>query len=158
MEPHILDHNLRMQPYAFLAFLYTTIELVRATVKDNEHGVWLGFCFDNVFYHNNFTNNTEQVCIDSYGYANFWNETYPIGGNFWSDFGNQYPLVEDLYSGEYPQSEPDSDGIWDGPYEIDGDNIDYYPIVPEFPSQIIIPLFMTVALLAVIVHRRKHTR
>jgi len=57
----------------------------------------------------------------------------------------------------YPQSEPDSDCIWDGPYEIDGDNIDYYPIVPEFPSQIIIPLLI-VTLLAVTVHRRKHTR
>ena len=125
-------------------------------IEQNEYGVWLGFCSNNTFYNNNFTDNSAQVYIDSPGYPNFWNETYPIGGNYWSDFKDEYPLVEDDYSGEYPQSEPDSDNIWDGPYEIDGDNIDYYPVVPEFTSLITLPLFMVATALAVIIYRRKH--
>ena len=43
--------------------------------------------------------------------------------------------------------------MWDAPYEIDADNIDHYPIVPEFPSFLILPLFMIATLLAVIVYR-----
>jgi parallel beta-helix repeat protein len=126
-------------------------------IEQNEYGVWLGFCSNNRFYHNNFTDNSAQVHIDSPGYPNFWNETYPIGGNYWSDFKDVYPLVEDSQSGEYPQSEPSGDGIWDGPYEINEDNIDYYPIVPEFPSLLILPLFLIATLLAVILYKRKHS-
>lgn len=86
---------------------------------------------------------------------NFWNKTYPISGNYWSDFKDVCPLVEDSYNGEYPQSELGGNGVWDGPYEIDEGNIDYYPIVPEFPSFLILPLFMLSTLLAAIVYRRK---
>lgn len=131
--------------------------LYENSIKQNEYGVWLGFCSNNTFYHNNFTDNSAQVYIDSSGYPNFWNETYPIGGNYWSDFKDEYPLAEDLFSGEYPQSEPDSDSIWDGSYEIDGGNIDYYPVVPEFSSLIILPLFMIATVLAVITYRKKST-
>ena len=66
--------------------------------------------------------------------------------------------MEDNYSGEYPQNDPNSDNIWDGPYEIDGDNIDYYPVVPEFSSLIILPLFIIATALATITYRKKSTR
>jgi parallel beta-helix repeat protein len=124
----------------------------------NEYGVWLGPCSNNTFYHNNFTDNTEQAHINSFGYANFWNETYPTGGNFWSDYEDQYPGAEDVRGGPN-QDQPDlgGDGFWDTPYEIDGDNIDNLPIIPEFPSLLILPLFISVSLLAVASKSKEET-
>jgi hypothetical protein len=84
--------------------------------------------------------------------SNFWNESYYSGGgNYWSKFSDL-----DRFSGPL-QDQPGSDGIWDHPYNIDGKNTDYYPVVPEFPSFLILPLFMMATLLAVIVYRKKHT-
>jgi parallel beta-helix repeat protein len=125
----------------------------------NEYGVWLGPCYNNTFYHNNFTDNTEQAHIDSFGYANFWNETYPTGGNSWSDYEDQYPEAEDVYDGpNQDQPDPDGDGFWDTPYEIDGNNIDHLPIIPEFPSLLILPLLACITLVAVIAKRKGEHR
>ena len=124
-------------------------------LMQNEYGAWLGPCSNNTFYHNNFTDNTEQAYIDSSGYTNFWNETYATGGNYWSDYEDQYPLAEDVYDGpNQDQPDPDGDGFWDTPYEIDGDNIDHLPIIPEYPSLLIVPLFMCLTFIAVAVKRK----
>lgn len=79
---------------------------------------------------------------------------YPSGGNYWSD-----------YSGVDEKSGPNqdlsgSDGIGDTPYVIDENNTDHYPlinfyVIPEFPSFLILPLFMMATLLAVIACKRK---
>ena len=128
-------------------------------VARNEYGVWLGPCSDNTFYHNNFTDNTEQAHIDTAGYSNFWNETYPTGGNYWSDYETQYPGAEDVYSGpNQDQLDPHGDGFWDTPYEIDGNNIDNLPIIPEFPSVLTLHLFMMATLLAAIVYGRRRPK
>ena len=113
-------------------------------------GIYLAGSSGNLIYHNNFVNNLDQVA--SYESANSWNDSYSSGGNYWSDYTDV-----DEKSGPN-QDQQGSDGIWDHPYVIDENNIDHYPIVPEFPSFLILPLFMTITLLAVIVHRRKHTR
>jgi len=103
--------------------------------------------FDNAIYHNNFIGNTQQVLIATSGQANFWDDGYPSGGNYWSDCEDRYPNAEEI----------DDSGIWDTPYVIDENNQDNYPLVPEFPSFLILPLFMTATLLAVVVYRRKHS-
>jgi len=60
---------------------------------------------------------------------NFWDDGYPSGGNYWSDYKGT-----DLYSGPY-QNETGSDGIGDTPYVIYGDNVDHYPLMnPWGPS------------------------
>jgi len=122
----------------------------------NYGGVGLYESSNNTFYGNNFTDNYFHVKIDI-GTTNInnWDNGYPDGGNYWDDFEDRYPHVEDIYSGQY-QNETGSDGFWDSSYTINTDNIDHYPIVPEFPSFIILPLFMIATLLAVIVCRRKH--
>jgi parallel beta-helix repeat protein len=65
-------------------------------------------CQDNVFYGNHFADNSNQT----YDYTgnNVWNATYPIGGNYWSDYSGP-----DLYSGP-GQNESGSDGVGDTPY------------------------------------------
>ncbi|MFO8109494.1 MAG: NosD domain-containing protein [Thermoplasmata archaeon] len=56
--------------------------------------------------------------------TNTWNSSYPIGGNYWSDYNGS-----DVYSGP-DQDLPGSDGIGDTPYEIPGgDNVDHYPLL-----------------------------
>jgi len=89
--------------------------------------------------------NTQQVYTCNL--TNVWDDGYPSGGNYWSDYEERYPNATEI----------DGTGIWDTPYVIDENNEDNYPIVPEFPSLIILPLFMITTLLAVIIYRRKHS-
>jgi hypothetical protein len=68
--------------------------------------------YNNFIYNNNFIDNYLQASDCG---SNFWNGSYLDGGNYWSD-----------YSGV----DNDNDGYGDSPYYIlDGDNIDYYPLI-----------------------------
>jgi parallel beta-helix repeat protein len=90
-------------------------------IADNNHGIYLSGTGSNMFFHNNFVGNTQQVvCYDS---TNLWDDGYPSGGNYWSDYNGT-----DLFSGEY-QSESGCDGIGDTPYAIDANNTDNYPLM-----------------------------
>lgn len=53
---------------------------------------------------------------------NIWNDEYPSGGNYWSDY-----LGKDERKG-LNQGQLGDDGIGDTPYFIDTGNVDYYPI------------------------------
>jgi len=128
--------------------------IVNNTIANNKIlGIELSSSEDNTIYHNNFVGNLKHVVVNR---PNTWDDGYPSGGNYWSDFEERYPTVEDVYSGPN-QDELGSDGFWDRPYEIDENNEDNYPIVPEFSSTISLPLFMIATLLALIAYKRKHT-
>jgi len=75
----------------------------------------------NVIYHNNFLDNTCQVTC--YSTPNMWDDDYPSGGNYWSDYAGV-----DLHNGPC-QNETGSDGIGDTPYIIDENNQDNYPLI-----------------------------
>ncbi|UCD13535.1 MAG: right-handed parallel beta-helix repeat-containing protein [Thermoplasmatales archaeon] len=68
-------------------------------------------CIDNLFYHNNFIDNNRNAYDEC---DNLWDNGYPSGGNYWDD---------------YTGVDNDSDGIGDTPYNISGDNKDYYPLM-----------------------------
>ncbi len=87
---------------------------------ETTYGVWLGTSSNNKFYHNNFIDNGRQAYFDA-GYANVWDDGYPSGGNFWSDYSGA-----DSYSGPY-QNQTGSDGIGDWPYLMAPGNRDNYP-------------------------------
>jgi len=71
--------------------------------------------------------------LQAYDYGeNFWDNGYPSGGNYWSDYTDV-----DLYSGSY-QNETGSDGIWDHPYIIDQSNNDNYPLVYQWIGHVVI--------------------
>ena len=78
---------------------------------------------NNIIYHNNFINNRLQVQIHDELYNNIWDDGYPSGGNYWSDYTDV-----DLYSGPN-QDQPSSDGIGDTAYVIDANNTDHYPLM-----------------------------
>jgi parallel beta-helix repeat protein len=79
----------------------------------------------NIIYHNSFLNNVVQVYI-SMAAANTWDDGYPSGGNYWSDY-----IGADQFSGPN-QDQPGTDGIGDTPYVIcSPDHIDRYPLTPH---------------------------
>jgi parallel beta-helix repeat protein len=80
----------------------------------------------NTFYHNNFIG-YEYSLVQSDGSPNTWDNHYPSGGNYWSDYSSA-----DNYSGSY-QNETGSDGIGDVALEIDQYNRDNYPLMSPWP-------------------------
>lgn len=99
------------------------ISVSRNTLIRNHWGVWLSYSSDNRFHHNNFIANDQQVRIYTYGNGNVWDDGYPGGGNYWSDYTGF-----DEKNGP-DQDQPGSDGIGDTPYTIDPDNQDRYPLM-----------------------------
>jgi parallel beta-helix repeat protein len=115
------------------------------------YGIWLQSSSNNTIYHNSFEDNTNQVRYD--GFPNNWDNGYPSGGNYWSDYQKRYPSA----------TENDSSGIWNTAYVINANNTDRYPlmntpVISEFQPFLILPLFIIPTLLAVIVYRRKRER
>jgi len=92
--------------------------------SNNYCGIRLHGSSDNIIYHNNFINNTKQV--STYNSTNVWDDGYPSGGNYWSDYAGV-----DLFSGPY-QNETGSDGIGDVGYTVDENNQDSYPLMGMF--------------------------
>jgi len=92
---------------------------------DNYYGIYLYNSSSNTFYHNNFIDNINNVY--NYQSNNTWDDGYPSGGNYWSDYTGV-----DVKSGP-DQDEPGSDGIGDTPYTIDANNKDRYPLMNPWP-------------------------
>ena len=55
-------------------------------------------------------------------YTNTWDNGYPSGGNYWSNYTDV-----DLYTGPH-QNITGRDGIWDHPHVVDANNQDKYPL------------------------------
>jgi parallel beta-helix repeat protein len=112
--------------------------------KNAVNGIYLYYSQNNTFFHNNFISNTNQV-YDVGAPSNIWDGG--VEGNYWSNYENRYPDA----------TERDGSGIWNTPYVLDGNNQDNYPLVnaiPEFPSWIILPLFIVATLLIIICKQR----
>ncbi|TET90893.1 MAG: DUF1416 domain-containing protein [Methanomassiliicoccales archaeon] len=77
--------------------------------------------------HNNFMNNTYQA-LDDLGSENSWDDGYPSGGNYWSNYTGV-----DQKSGPN-QDQPGSDGIGDTPFIIDTNSQDNYPLMTPIGS------------------------
>ena len=94
-------------------------------IANNGRGIRLSESSSNRFCHNNFIDNTKHVYDLSwddpklFNSVNSWDDGYPSGGNYWSDYEVRYPDAEEL----------DGSGIWDTPYEIDENNQDNYPLM-----------------------------
>lgn len=98
--------------------------IVRNSLTANsQSGIYAFASSGNHIYRNNM-NNTKQVL--TYNSVNTWNDSYPSGGNYWSDYTGT-----DLYSGLY-QNETGSEGIGDMPYIIDTNNQDNYPLMNPY--------------------------
>jgi parallel beta-helix repeat protein len=89
--------------------------IVGNNVASNYNGILVGYYSDdNAIYHNNFLHNTVQVVHITSGCVNVWDNGYPSGGNFWSDYNG---------------TDANGDGIGDTPYVINANNRDNYPLM-----------------------------
>jgi len=103
---------------------YCTID--RNNVNENhQFGIHMWNSTNNIVFHNNFVNNTWQALV-TWSFENAWDNSYPSGGNYWSDYNGT-----DFYSGPY-RDETGSDGIGDITYVIDENNQDRYPLMGSF--------------------------
>jgi parallel beta-helix repeat protein len=84
-------------------------------VADNQIGISTGASSGNKIYHNNLLGNLQQA--QNIGQPNVWDNGYPSGGNYWSD---------------YTGTDGDADGIGDAPYYIDDYNQDLYPLMGPY--------------------------
>jgi parallel beta-helix repeat protein len=75
------------------------------------------------FYHNNFIDNDVNVLADG---ANKFDNGYPSGGNYWSDYAGV-----DNYRGK-TQDKGKADGIGDTQFVINALNVDNYPLMQPF--------------------------
>jgi parallel beta-helix repeat protein len=90
---------------------------------NKEYAVYLNRSRNNYIYNNNFISNGKGAQVFDDPDLNFWNDTYPVGGNFWSDY-----IGFDNFNGPL-QNIPGSDGIGDTNYTIDPDSKDNYPLM-----------------------------
>jgi parallel beta-helix repeat protein len=100
-------------------------------IANNYFGINVYYVYEpstnNAIYHNNFVNNTEQASLATLpSYANFFDNGYPSGGNYWGDYAGV-----DVKNGLY-QNETGSDGIGDIPRTIDANNTDRFPLMAPF--------------------------
>jgi parallel beta-helix repeat protein len=89
-------------------------------------GIYFYSSSGNRFYHNNLVNNLFEAWSNNS--TNAWDDGYPSGGNYWSNYIDGYPAGVDSFSGPY-QNVTGSDGIGDTPYVIDANNPDNYPFM-----------------------------
>ncbi len=101
-------------------------------VNSIDYGIRLEDSSNNSIYHNNLIGNAWQVFDVSWvnpwinPSINAWDDGYPSGGNYWSDYNSV-----DEKSGPN-QDQPESDGIGDTPYIIDANNTDRYPLMKPY--------------------------
>jgi nitrous oxidase accessory protein len=92
-------------------------------LAENNLGIFIGgiteyFAENNIFYNNNFVNNTQNVRIDkSIVYINYWD--FSSKGNYWSNYNG---------------TDNNGDGIGDTPYIIDENNQDNFPLIEPVPT------------------------
>src|SRR3990170_5962060 len=89
----------------------------------NDVGISFYSISNNLICHNNFVGNTVQAQVIPLGYVNVWDDGYPSGGNYWSNYSGV-----DLNNGPY-QNETGSDGIGDTNYTISTGNNDRYQLI-----------------------------
>mgnify|MGYP005831231015 CR=1 FL=1 len=110
------------------------------TISSNKrYGIALSESGNNRIFHNNFIDNANQTHLFN-SFNNTWDNYFPSGGNYWSDYKEKYPNATEI----------NDSGIWDTPYIIDANNVDRYPLViPEFSPAVITSLLTILSTFAV---------
>jgi len=158
----ITNNNIQENYKHGLLFFHANNNIITA---NNIQGNWIGAGFDggsnNIIYNNNFiTNQNYQVKIQKttieYVPINDGMQIFDkgpiLGGNYWSDYNG---------------TDSNGDGIGDEQYLVSEchNTTDTYPlmatvevnVIPEFPSWIILPLFL-ISTSAIAIHRKKTWR
>jgi parallel beta-helix repeat protein len=120
-ENSVTSNNVANNPEGIAVVISARNEISGNTIVSNSNwGISIYQSLNNSIFHNEFNNSLQ---VNSDGSPNMWDNGYPSGGNYWSDYhGN------DSFSGPY-QNATGSDGIGDTPYVVDANNTDRYPLM-----------------------------
>jgi parallel beta-helix repeat protein len=91
--------------------------IVANNITNQMVGISLSGSSSNLIYHDNFQNSFRNALPSP---SQVWDNGYPSGGNYWSD---------------YPGTDDNGDGIGDTPYVIDQWNQDNYPLMLPWTGQ-----------------------
>ncbi|MFB3890130.1 MAG: nitrous oxide reductase family maturation protein NosD [Candidatus Bathyarchaeia archaeon] len=115
----IAQNNIVGSPRLGFYLYYSSYNsIVENRIADNFVGLFFSGS-NNKIFHNNFINNTNHAMCWSSGSANSWDNGYPSGGNYWSN---------------YNSTDDNHDGISDTPYVIDSNNRDNYPLMQPWTT------------------------
>lgn len=110
----ISDNNITANTRGIYLHYSSNNIIIGNNITKNDKGIWLRSSYDNKFYHNYFVYNLQQVGVEITGFANVWDNGFPSGGNYWSN---------------YAGPDDNKDGFGDVPYVIDVKNADRYPLM-----------------------------
>jgi hypothetical protein len=126
----ISENNITTNEIGTGISLYSSgnIRIFENNIYENKLGISITNAYGEGYniFHNNFINNTQQVNMTKPSRVNTWDDGYPSGGNYWSDYSGT-----DVKRGPY-QNETGSDGIVDTAYVIDANNTDRYPLTKPY--------------------------
>jgi len=102
---------------------YSSVGFIREnSLWNNTYGICLVGSTSLWVYHNNLLDNSCQA-YDDMGSENTWDDGYPGGGNYWSNYSGT-----DLFKGP-GQDVPGSDGRGDASMIVDSNTADRYPLM-----------------------------
>ena len=90
-------------------------------IFNNLNGIWLWYSENSKVYQNNFLNNSQSQLYNYEGTGNIFDDGYPLGGNYWSDYGG----IDEKSGPNQDQSGPD--GIGDTPHILTSATYRFFP-------------------------------
>jgi parallel beta-helix repeat protein len=124
---HTSLDNLRLSNNFHGLWLWRSNEntITDCTLKDSVNALYMRESDNNLIYGNNFVNEQKP---DVAGTHNSWDNGYPEGGNYWSDYTRS-----DNFRGVF-QNITGSDALGDRPHVIDSGNQDRFPLMSTIVS------------------------
>jgi parallel beta-helix repeat protein len=117
----VSDNSIKNTGYGIWLDRVSDNNITRNIVANSDQAIRFYQTSNNTFWHNSFIDNSQQIYFDGGSYANVWDDGYPSGGNYWSDYNG---------------TDANGDGIGDSPYTIDAYNVDNYPLMVEYGSPV----------------------